>query len=142
MFLGPVRNESAYNQPLPPSEENYGTNPPSINQYYNSPQPSRPKDYGSSPPSNIDYSLSPPSYENFRLSPLNNQECSSIYQRSNKMPLCLHVTILLNAEPIWFFFIMQLLIGPWKVYNHFGRGFHHPPKKKNIPFRNILYLFF
>ncbi len=74
MYLGPVRNESAYNNILPPCEESYGTNRPNINQYY-SPQPSRPKDHGSSPPSNIDYSLSPPSYENFRLSPLNNQEC-------------------------------------------------------------------
>ena len=37
--------------------------------------------------------------------------------------------ISLTAEPIWFTFTVKILIGPGKVYNYFGRVYHHPPKK-------------
>ena len=34
----------------------------------------------------------------------------------------LYQRILLIAEPIWFSFTVKFLIGPWKVYNYFGKG--------------------
>ena len=34
----------------------------------------------------------------------------------------LYQRILLIAEPIWFSFTVKFLIGPWKIYNYFGKG--------------------
>ena len=50
----------------------------------------------------------------------------------NKITGCLSVYLsvpkdLANAEPIGFSFTEYLLIGPGKIYNYFGGGYHQPP---------------
>ncbi len=49
------------------------------------------------------------------------------YKHQNVMNTCIKVTgsvyvSVTTLEPIWFSFRMKLLIGPGKVYNHFGEG--------------------
>ena len=40
--------------------------------------------------------------------------------------------VMLTDEPIWFSFTVKPFIGPWKVFNYFGEGYHYPPKR-NCP---------
>ena len=61
------------------------------------------------------------------------------------MSLC-KKRISLTTEPIWFSFTGLLFIGPGKVFNYFGVGYHNPPKKnrpskieKNYPTSKKLY---
>ena len=49
--------------------------------------------------------------------------------KSKRMSVCVYRRISLTAEPIWFSFTMQLLIGPVKVYNYFGGGYYHLLKR-------------
>ena len=60
------------------------------------------------------------------------------------MFVCLYQRISLTTEPIWFSLTGQLFIGPGKVYNYSGGGYHHPPKKiapKNSPLTIFFLLF-
>ena len=62
----------------------------------------------------------------------------SFYILIKKVTGCLYVCISqrisLTAEPIWFSFTIQLLIGLGMVYNYFEGGYHHPPQR-NQPFK-------
>ncbi len=42
------------------------------------------------------------------------------------LSVCLYRRISLTSEPTWFPFTGQIHIGPGKVYNYFGGGYHHP----------------
>ena len=57
--------------------------------------------------------------------------------------VCLYRRISLTAEPIRFSFTGQLFIGPEKVYNYLGEGYHHPPREivngKKWLTQNIIY---
>ena len=52
--------------------------------------------------------------------------------------VCLYRRISPTTEPIGFSFTGQLFIGPRKVYNYFGGGYNHPPKR-NRPQKRITY---
>ena len=46
-----------------------------------------------------------------------------------RISLCVYRRISLTAEPIWFYFTMQLHTWPGSVYNYFGGGYHKRPKR-------------
>ena len=53
-----------------------------------------------------------------------------IKQQDVCLSVCLSVPKDL-AEPIGFSLTGYLLIGPGKVYNYFGGGYHYPPKRNH-----------
>ena len=57
------------------------------------------------------------------------QKCLALSIISRTMSVCQSLSISLTAESIGFFLTGYFLIGPGKVYNYFGGGYRHPPKR-------------
>ncbi len=52
---------------------------------------------------------------------------------SNRTSICVSVSVYrrlsLTTDSTWFSFKVQLLIGPEKIFNHFGGGYLQPPER-------------